>query len=422
MKHLRLALVAFASLAGLAYAQDEEARRAPPVEIPDFSNLDEYIYEPKSTFVLGIRYLSGAKVSFGGARGSIVSANTAPGDATTPNITRIYQDGAVGPDARVVGRVDEAGQPVLNPDTGLQEFDAITPDGKTNTWNYSDFGQLDRPGLIGFRDFSADIIDTATRNQDSRASMGMDLAVHRDLFKLFGGKGALVLTGGMSINDISAGTSGGVLARINQTTDYYRFYPKEGATLPDPPYSAPSSTTENVVDAEGNPVFDETGVQQIRVIDTTVLLDNVPVERRQTSLTNDTSVTNNWKVKGAYYTFRAGPTLWIPITNRLRASVSVGAALVYAGSSYTVTETLVPEVGAPISETETAEDYKLLPGYYADASLQFDLTERTGFYAGAIYQSAGDYTQVVENATTSYTTKIDLAKQNGVRAGMTIRF
>ena len=40
MKHLRLALFAFVSTAGLAFAQDEE-RRAPPVEIPDFSNLDE---------------------------------------------------------------------------------------------------------------------------------------------------------------------------------------------------------------------------------------------------------------------------------------------------------------------------------------------------------------------------------------------
>ena len=43
MKKLRLALVTFASTLGVAYAQDEE-RRAPPVEIPDFSNLDEYIY------------------------------------------------------------------------------------------------------------------------------------------------------------------------------------------------------------------------------------------------------------------------------------------------------------------------------------------------------------------------------------------
>ena len=65
MKHLRLALIAFASTLGIAYAQDEE-RRGPPVDIPDFSNLDEYIYEPKSTVRFGFRYISGAKTSFSG--------------------------------------------------------------------------------------------------------------------------------------------------------------------------------------------------------------------------------------------------------------------------------------------------------------------------------------------------------------------
>jgi hypothetical protein len=63
-----------------------------------------------------------------------------------------------------------------------------------------------------------------------------------------------------------------------------------------------------------------------------------------------------------------------------------------------------------------------LPGYYVDATLQFDLTERTGFYAGAVMQGAGDYTQNLNSAAAHYSTKIDLAKQQGFRGGMTIRF
>ena len=47
MKHLRLALLVFAASAGSLCAQDEQQQR-PPTEIPDFSNLDDYIYEPKS--------------------------------------------------------------------------------------------------------------------------------------------------------------------------------------------------------------------------------------------------------------------------------------------------------------------------------------------------------------------------------------
>jgi hypothetical protein len=64
----------------------------------------------------------------------------------------------------------------------------------------------------------------------------------------------------------------------------------------------------------------------------------------------------------------------------------------------------------------------VLSGYYVDASLQFDLTERAGFYAGAVYQSTGSYTQHARDASSDYTTKIDLEGQSGLRAGMTIRF
>ena len=97
-------------MVGLAHAQDDEARRAPPVEIPDFSNLDEYIYEPKSTLTFGVRYVSGAKIGFAGGVGQILSRNE-PGEVTGTDAIRIYHDGAVQPDARSVGRVDDQGPP-----------------------------------------------------------------------------------------------------------------------------------------------------------------------------------------------------------------------------------------------------------------------------------------------------------------------
>lgn len=421
MKYLRLALVAFAFPLGLAYAQDDEQRRAPPVEIPDFSNLDEYIYEPKSTLTFGVRYLSGAKVAFGGSTGRISSLNAPGADTTSTDTARLYQDGAVQPDARTVGRVDEQGQPVINPDTGLQYFDRIPADGRTNTWNYTDLSQRSREGFVAFRDYSAEILGATARGEDGNSTLGMDIAMHRDMGKVFGTRMAWTLTAGVSINDLSSSTSGGVRARINTLTDYYKFYEVNNSPLPNPPYSAPSQITETITDAEGNPTVIE-GVTQVRVVDTTVLLDATPAERTEISTIDETTVTNRWKLKGAYYTFRAGPTIWIPIGSRIRASVSVGAALIYSGATYTVTETLTPDVGAEISETEFSEEYKLLPGYYADATLQFDLTERAGFYAGAVYQSAGSYTQMVENATTSYSTKVDFKNLNGVRAGMSIRF
>lgn len=416
MKHLRLALILSASAFGLVYAQDEE-RRAPPTEIPDFSNLDEYIYEPKSTVIIGVRHLSGAKTSFSG-QGSLATTED-PGAATGANFTRVYHDGSVRPDARVAARLDPSGNPVIDPQAGTPIFDPIAPDGRTNTWNFADTRQITGDGYLAFHTYSANITDTLARARKSGNSNGLDLAVSRDMGRVFGSRLTWNLTAGMSVNDISANTADSVLAELRTLTDFYSLY---GVRPPDAPYSAPSFVTENILDASGNPVVGPDGTVQTVSTDTTVLIGDEPVERTVTQGASEDAVVNRWKLKGAYYTFRAGPTVWLPISNRLRASVSVGAAVVYSGTNYTVTQTFQPEFGAEISDTHTSAAYKLLPGYYADATLQFDLTERAGFYAGAVFQSAGSYSQTIANESANYATKIDLANQNGLRAGMTIRF
>lgn len=416
MKHLRLLLVAFASLAGLAFAQDEE-RRAPPVEIPDFSNLDEYIYEPRSTLTFGFRYVSGAKTSFSG-RGSLPSPED-PGAARGANLRRAYHDGAVQPDGRVVSRLDNSGNPIIDPQTNNPIFDPIAPDGRTNSWNYTSANQLAvAPGYVAFNSYSAVIDDSAIRRKDSDSGSGIDITMSRDMGKLFG-RLPWTLTAGMSINDISANTLDAVRARVTTLTDLYSLF---GQVPPDAPYSSPSSATTTVVDASGNSVLNDDGSTRTVSTDTSVLISNEPVARTTNTAIDTASVANRWNVKGAYYTFRAGPTVTLPMTSRLKATVSVGAAVVYSGTSYTVTQTFTPASGAEITDTNTSNAYKLLPGYYADATVQFDLTERTGFYAGAILQSAGSYTQNVEAANANYSTKIDLANQHGIRAGMSYRF
>jgi hypothetical protein len=221
----------------------------------------------------------------------------------------------------------------------------------------------------------------------------------------------------MSVNDISASTADSVFARVTTVTDRFQLF----GTAPTAPYSAPSQRTDPVLDSNGVQVVED-GVPKTVTVDTTVLLGNAPLSRSRDPLTNSTSVQNRWTLKGAYYTFRFGPTLWVPITNRLRASLSVGGALIYSGTTYTVVETFQPEIGSAFSETSEDDTYKLLPGYYVDASVQFDLTERTGFYAGAVLQSAGNYTQKLTDDTSNYSTKVDFANQNGMRAGMSIRF
>ena len=64
-----------------------------------------------------------------------------------------------------------------------------------------------------------------------------------------------------------------------------------------------------------------------------------------------------------------------------------------------------------------------MPGYFADITIQYNLTDTAGFYAGGVYQSAGSYNQSVSSGgTDAYSTKIDLSNQEGLRAGMTVKF
>lgn len=418
MKQFRLVLVVLASAVGHVFAQQDEERRAPPVEIPDFSNLDEYIYEPKSTVIFGFRYVSGAKSSFSGT-GRIPSPED-PGPATGANLSRVYHDGAVQPDARTVARLDASGNPVIDPQSGGQVFDPVAPDGRTNTWNYIDSSQLTViPGYVAFNTYSAEVIDPIVRQKKGGNTAGMDIAVSRDMGKLFGTRIQWNLTAGMSINDINNNMNDSVRATLTTLTDFYSLY---GQTPPDAPYSSPSTTTTTLIDAAGNPILGEDGTSQSVTVDTSVLIGNEPAGRVEKQITDEISVSNRWQLKGAYYTFRAGPTLLIPFTTRLKATVSAGAAMVYSGTTYTVTQTFAPALGAEISDTASNSAYKLLPGYFADATVQFDLTERTGFYAGAVFQSAGSYTQNVDSPNAHYSTKIDLGNQSGVRAGLSIRF
>src|ERR1051325_7446846 len=115
MKYLRFAPIL--SLFALCAAH---AQRGEPEPIPDFTNLDEYIYEPKTTLSIGFRTVSGIKTSFKGT-GLIKSNFEDINDTTTTGVPRTYHDGAVFTDTR--------GTSVDNGD-GTATFVPIPPDGK----------------------------------------------------------------------------------------------------------------------------------------------------------------------------------------------------------------------------------------------------------------------------------------------------
>ena len=393
MKTLRLAaLGAFFITLSFKALHAQEAQDPRDEIITDFG-IDEYIYAPKFTLSVGMRSLDGAKSSFTG-RG-IVASVTALADSKSAGLTRYYHDGTVFVDTRTIADIDGNSAP-------------ITPDGLTNSWSYNFARQVTADGNMSFHTYSADIADPGIRSRNADSSRGVEVVVARDMGKI-GKKMDWKLFAGISLNDINSSRTENLSATVTTITDYYTL---NGQTPPAPPYLAPSSGATTVVAPDGT-------VLSVP-IDTTVLLGSSPLGRLTTLSTG--KVFNRWKVKGAYFTVRMGPSLTYAITEKLKATLSVGAAVVFVGSNYSVEEVYTPDIGDDIVKNVDNTTEKLLPGYYADATVEYEFTERAGAYAGAVYQSNGDYQQRIATTEANYATKIDLASLQGFRLGMNFRF
>jgi hypothetical protein len=387
---------------------DEDQPPQAPEEIPDFHNLDEYIYQPKSTLEYGMRFMPGPKISFGGM-GNIAAPEQIQDD-TTPNINRTYHDGEVEPDQRSLNVGSGSG-------TGTVP---VAPDGKTNTWTYIDPSQLTANDYMQFHIYSAEIPSITPFQKAGQAALGAEVFDSMDMGKI-GKHMKWSLFAGGSLSDIRAATFGNVNANLQTVTDTYDLF---GQTPPavvsgGTPYVSPGSTTQTVVQPGGG---SQSGSQ-----DTTTLIGNAPINRTDSGFPgqtlDQTTVTDHFKVSGAYFTFRGGPELEYDFTDHLKMSISVGADLIYAGTSYTTTELLQPPLGPSIVDIISDGVSVFRVGEYADATLEYDVTDTTGFYLGTFYQNSRGYTQhIYDGQGSDYTTTVDLSNQQGIRTGMTYRF
>ncbi len=446
MKYLRLFLLLLPGLALCAHAADDDDKgSAPQDDVPDFSNLDEFVYQPKGNASVGFRYVSGVKTNFHGNNtisvpsnttnqiyqwGGLVSLYIAPPESTPPatgfGFTRIYHDGEVEQDTR--------SQTVLNAN-GIAASVPILPDGKTNTWTYDTNGQELASGTgttsqvtgddyMQFHLYQATSADDLARSKSARGTSGVELRTDHDMGRI-GSHFTWSLFAGVSLNDIQANMATNMTAAVTTLTDTYNLY--GGAIAPGPAFY-PATTTQNITN-NGNDVLNSGGNNVTQVADTGVLIGNAPIGHSVTTAIDTVSVLNNFKLHGAYLAFRAGPALNFNFNDHFRFTVSAGPELLDASSTLNVTAVLTPPTGAQeIATFQDVED-KLLPAVYADATLQYDFSEKAGVYLGAFLQEAGNYNQTVSGYAVdsntsqgSYSTKVDFSTQQGIRGGMTFKF
>jgi hypothetical protein len=448
MKLSRLSLILALAAAWPLHAQQDEDQKnkTPPVEIPDFSNLDEYVYVPKNNLNFGLRYISGIKAKFSG--NGYIGAPEALVDATAANISRTYHDGDVEPDQRV--------ETVNNGDSTASSV-SVPSDGKTNTWSYLSPTQVTPDDYMQFNTYGAQTLNNGSHSASGKGTMGMELSSARDMGNL-SKHFAWRLFCGFSINDIQAATSVYVPAQLTTVTDTYDLY---GQTPPSAPGSAASGTTAPLLNANGTQITDSSGNALTVAVDTTTLLSNAPVGTRHvTTSVDSTSVMNEFKLHGAYAYVRGGPMLVYSPTERLHLNLSIGPAIIYAGSNLQAAEIYNPPTGTQIVDLMASTESKAVLGGFVDAMLQYDVTDRTGFYIGGFFQDGGSYVQSVTGhlgsnalnalpvtgggSTTlvtgdpmvvstsnspsagtivgTYATKVDFSNQEGFRAGIAFRF
>jgi hypothetical protein len=418
MRFLRLALcVACLPVAGLRAQQKDDENKGPvPEEIPNFSQLDEYIYVPRSTFSLGTRFfLRGPKTTYAG-QGENPSA-VDPGDLAStqvPNISRTYIDGTVEPDQRTV---------TINAGLGGEAQVPIAPDGRTNTWSYDNASQLQLDGNIAFHTYSSEITDTASHGVTGAPNTGLELILDHDMGKI-GKKMKWSITAGFSIADIHSSTYLSVPTAISTLTDTYDLF---GQVPPSAPYSSPQTVSQTVFGAGGTVQSGSTTTTATQSVVQQILLGDQPLGRNVSTL--DTTTINRYFTEGAYYTLRVGPMLTIPAGSHWKLNMSVGPDLIYLGSEFNVLEDLNLGVGTDYTTLYQKYNTKILPGYYVDVNLQYQLTDTAGFYVGGIYEGAGTFVQSMPSgndpntgAGLSYTSKLDFGSQEGVKGGMTVRF
>ena len=405
-----------------AAGDDKEDEKQAPEEIPDFNQLDEYVYVPKSTLSLGTRFLlRGPKTTYSGQ--GVIPSTVNPGDNSTvniPNISRTYIDGTVSPDARTVSQSTALGGSISVP---------IQSDGKTDTWSYNNsngsllwnYGtssnQLLANGDIAFHAYAGNVTDTASHSINGESNAGVELILDRDMGKL-GKRFSWSLTAGFSIADIHSSVYLGVPTTLTTLTDEYDLF---GQIPPAAPYASPTSSSQTVYNSAGVAVAGSGSSTQTQSVNQVILLGNVPLSRTITN--TDITTTNRYFIEGAYYTLRMGPTIDMPVWNHFKMNVSAGPMLIYSGSILNVLSDLNIATGENFTDLYTKENSKILPGYYVDVDLQYQLTDTAGFYMGGVFQSAGSYKQTVPSGTsTAYTSTIDFGSQEGVKGGLTVRF
>ncbi len=295
--------------------------------------------------------------------------------------------------------LDDEGNPFVTGD-----FLSYTP-GLTRQWGYARDSQVTEDGRIAMNAYSASS-EGATAEAEGGAVGGAELGLAR-LMGQITPRVSWGLGGTIAVTDINNKASGHIVSTLHTVTDYYSL---NGQTAPSAPYNGPSFI--NLVDAEGNLIA-------VNSLETTVPISDTPESRTETSTPGGAVVDGFWQIKGAYYLMRVGPHVRAHLGNNFAVFASAGVTGAFIGTKYRASEFLVTDLeGANIGGFGQSEEDRFMSGFYAEVLGEYWISPRTGLYAGATYESLGEFDQTLGGRTAT----IDMGKGVGFRLGVITRF
>lgn len=424
-RHFRLTCVALlASTAATLVAQEAPAEPDPEakaqIEAQGFRlppQLRQVRYRDANPWVLHTNVRLGSadsSVSFGGL-GTIPPANFIPGADQTEFGTRNYDDGRVGLDVPRPNESDENGNQTSTPggrytienDEGtiIGDFLSYTP-GQTRLWTYGSEDQV-VGNSIAMNQYSTQSTGAGFGAEGDSSGLGFEMAVSRRILPI-GRNMELALSGAIGLSDFNASTSQRFTADLITMTDLYEVY----GAIPTPPYQGPST---------GPLTNPDTGtIVPGGQLETTVPLQQITPNRTFTTAANGANIEGDWSIDGAYYSMRLGPELRGHLTERIAFTVGAGVMGAFVGSDFTATEFLdldIPTLNT-IVYNRTDSMSELLVGYYAEVSIEFWFTQRTGLFFGAVLESMDDYVQEFAGRSAS----VVLSDATLIRFGVIHRF
>lgn len=390
-------ILAVSLFVSAAYSQNPDAAEKPAdttkeeadAQRAGFGRLPEYdIYVPDNTLSVGIRVSGKAKVQFSGI-GTISNENTPTGDLTS-ELTRVYDNGAVGLDQRL----DANGSPIPN-------------DGKTNNWRFDSADQVSADSTGIYMTSYSTVSDGTMVDAKSGPTPGVDIEVSR---RVGGRKIKWGLQAGLGLNDINAKSTGEISASLRSLTDFYSLL---GAAVPTAPYDGPVTRTDVVTNPDGSVTTIQT--------DITTLLSELPLDRTDTLTEGGAQINGFWQVKGAYLSARLGPWIEMPINEKIKVRASGGVSGTVIGAFMRFDERfLIPDSTEELAASDqTSTDAWGMFGGYVALEGQYWLTERSGFFAGASYEAVSGDVQLRSGERLA---DMNVDAGAGVRFGFTTRF